>query len=507
VRIAAKESAFIPWPLSHIHTGEHSVQNNRFASRPANILLVPQIFCVACGLSYPIMFALVYESDFGAVLCSLVHALFSSIVMYRIVSRMFIKQSSKLSMATMFILINLLYFSASSIKYFERELYPGFINNNPLRLAYSILTLVILWISFEVVIRLKSGRKNIQIVLDNRVFLLWLLFILLVINCISIYTNYQQNGPGYSYYHEGDVARLAIDRTDLSVLEKLWRWLLDFANIAIVLLIALTQNSKKNRMLLIVPVIIYFIGAVLSGNRGLLFYFVAGLIFSIPYIYGISKKTLARAIFMGPLIMVVGSILILAATGRVSINDKEGFRFQLAYRFDLCDFAATIILTNGAFRFNYEQIADAVVYSIPKVFYQNKYIANQNTALERLYAARLDERTDYTDTYFSIGAQIGGIVGFIALPIFAVLLLHFLEQIGYRILSTMAYFCVILMAPLFLKVETDLNTLFADWRMLPIYLLFGILFHYLFAKNICYVDTKSLNLKAACQPWTPPYSG
>jgi hypothetical protein len=176
--------------------------------------------------------------------------------------------------------------------------------------------------------------------------------------------------------------------------------------------------------------------------------------------------------------------LILIVTGRVAFDDKENLKFQLAYRFDLSDYAATLVLSNKAVMFNYAAITDAVYYSVPQALFPQKYVANKNSALQRLYEASLDEYTDYTDSFFSIGAGIGGFMGFMIFPAFMVFLLHWMEQLFYKRMFGYSYFIIILMFPLFLKVETDLNSLFADWRMMPVYFVSAIVLRMCFVKRI-----------------------
>ena len=70
------------------------------------------------------------------------------------------------------------------------------------------------------------------------------------------------------------------------------------------------------------------------------------------------------------------------------------------------------------------------------------------------------------DTFFSIGAQLGGIIGFVFMHFLMVFFLYTLEQFFYRGFGLSSNFIIIAMYPLYLRVETDLNSFFASWRML-----------------------------------------
>lgn len=440
------------------------------------------VLSLICSLSYPVLFAMIYEDTVGTIACSLIHAFCSAVVIYRVVSKLLLKRVSNVSMATMFILINLLYFSASSVKYFEPELYPGFIDNNALRLTYSLLALIVLWVSFEIITRLKTRYKHMSFTIHNNFFLRVTIIIILFFICLNIFDLYQK-GFGYRYHLHLDILQVAMERISLPTMEKIRVWLTGCTNVVLVLLLALHFGKKGSKKLIVMAISAVFIISLFSGGRSSIFFFFLGLAFSLVYLYGFGKKNLARVFLAVPIIICVGSVLILSVTGRVGFGNSEQIKHQLAYRFDLTDYAATLIHANNPINFNPQIVSDAIYYSIPQVFYPGKYDSNSKTVLEQLYNANLDERTDYTDTFFSIGARLGGIIGFVLIPFLMVLFLYTLEQFFYRSFGLSSNFIIIIMYPLYLRVETDLNSLFADWRMVPVYILFGLVFYWLLAKR------------------------
>jgi len=388
-------------------------------------------------------------------------------------------------------MINLLYFSASSVKYFEPELYPGFFDNNALRLIYSLLALIVLWFSFEIVIRMKTRYKYANFNIHNGLFFKVAIIIILFFICLNIVDLYQK-GFGYAYFSDFDPVKVAIEHTSLPTVEKIRIWLLGCTNVVLVLLLALHFGKKRSVRLIVIAIAAVFILSLFSGSRGTIFFFFFGLAFSLVYLYGFGKKNLAMVFLAAPMIVSIGSILILSFSGRIW-HQSEVLRHQLAYRFDLTDYAATLIHANNPISFNPQIVGDAIYYSIPKVFYPGKYYANRKNILDQLFNANLDVRTDYTDTFFSIGAQLGGIVGFVFVPFLMVLFLYTLEQFFYHSFGFSSNFIIIAMYPLYLTIETDLNSLFAAWRMLPVYILFGMVFYRLFTKRYVLFRNKRVN--------------
>jgi hypothetical protein len=440
------------------------------------------VLSLLCSLSYPIVFFLAYEATAEMLLCSMVHALSAAIVAYKIISDLFVKAKYRLSIAAMFIVVNLIYFNASSIKYFETELYPGFIDQNIKRLMYSLLALFVLWLSFEFVVRITRHRP-IATYLRNRKLLKIVFIGLLSLNCIDMYRNYRQKGIGYNYIADTEAGQLALERTEGTMAEKTQIWLVASTSWIMILLAALLQSEKNNTIYLVMALVVCLISSIISGNRSSLFYFVISLGFSLSYLYGYKNKLFAKVLFAAPLMIGLGSIIILALAARVSSNYTDTMKQQLAYRFDLTDYGATIIGANNLVMLNLGQIKDAFYYSVPKILYPDKYQANKKSIYGSYFKANLSENIDYTDTYFSVGSQLAGVVGFILFPIGIICILYGVEQLLQKCFPAIACYIVVLIGSLYLSVEADLNSIMANWRMLPLYIIFGALVCALFVKK------------------------
>ncbi len=435
-----------------------------------------------CYLSYPLLCELFFvNTTTDMFFCSIIHAFAASIVMYLVVSRSLIKNSCGANMAVIFILINLLYFGASCVKYFEPELYPGFINGNYLRLIYSLLGLFVLWVSFEIVSRVGPRYVITEFMISHEYLLRLLIILLLGIICFSVFDLYQK-GFGYNYFSDINPVEAAIERTNLPTIQKIYLWLISSIEAFLVLLLSIEFMRKRKWTLLIVPFVLVAMESMFSGSRVILFYFFLGMIYSLVRLYNIGRAIFVKIFLAAPLVICIGSIIILSFSGRID-NSFEELRYHLTYRFDLTDYAATIIQGNSPVMFNPQIIKDAIYYSVPKILYEDKYYRDTKYVQRLLSNAGLDPNTDYTDTFFSIGAQIGGLIGFVAIPMIMVLFLHTLEWLLYALFRNSANIIVVAMYPLYLMVETDLNGLIAAWRMMPIYALIGLAAYNLFIKQ------------------------
>lgn len=442
------------------------------------------LLSLVCSLSYPVFFIFIYDATMSVIVCSLIHALCAAIIMYRVVSQTLLREKTNVNMAVIFILINLLYFSASSVKYFETELYPGFVQDNIIRLIFSLVALAVLSLSFEIIAQQKQVfRPTKFIITNNRLLVLVVLVILTYIlwNILDIY----EKGIGYIYKSNIDPLADALARTELPLAEKIQAWLFStgFVTSVLVLLLAIRHERKKGWKLIIATGLMVAVLSIFSGSRGILFFFTLGMMLSLFRLSGIGKKLLSIIFLTAPIIISTVSLLILSFSDRISPDDLNALKYQLAYRFDLTDYAATLIRAEDPLSFNYKILVDAAYFSIPQVVYPGKYAASEQAASIQIAKAGLNEDTDYPDTYFSMGAQLVGALGFIIVPLSMVGILYLLEIAFHRLFGPSSFFITVLMLPLYMRVETDLNSFFADWRMVPIYVLVSLIVYYLFVKS------------------------
>ena len=249
------------------------------------------------------------------------------------------------------------------------------------------------------------------------------------------------------------------------------------------MLLALSYRQRGSRLLVISAFLVTLLYSVVNGTRGSLFFFVFGLLIAYIRLYAIGKRYFVYLVILFPLILSMFTFTLLPFTKGMVSFDKETIKWQLAYRFDLSDFAVTL-LQGHEFSFNYDIVTDAFVYSIPKAILEDKYDTITNS-----YEAQLEERgltptIDYTDTFFSIGAQLAGLIGYVFCPFFFIIFLFYFERVIYSLFGGAANIIIINCLPLYIRVENDLNGLFTDWRMLPMYIFLGLIEYWLFIKVV-----------------------
>ena len=439
------------------------------------------LLSLLASFSPPILFTFLYESSGDIIICSTVHAALSALVLYRVASESLIRKTN-ISMATIFILINLLYFSISSIKYFESELYPGFISNNWIRLLFSLLALTVLWVAFEIVNRYRQDHLESSFSIDNANLLRILIITLLVLIVYSLWDTYQK-GLFFAYISLSELRDISMEQSALPLMEKLKVWLMGSLMGFMPMLLALSYRQRGSRLLVISAFLVTLLYSVVNGTRGSLFFFVFGLLIAYIRLYAIGKRYFVYLVILFPLILSMFTFTLLPFTKGMVSFDKETIKWQLAYRFDLSDFAVTL-LQGHEFSFNYDIVTDAFVYSIPKAILEDKYDTITNS-----YEAQLEERgltptIDYTDTFFSIGAQLAGLIGYVFCPFFFIIFLFYFERVIYSLFGGAANIIIINCLPLYIRVENDLNGLFTDWRMLPMYIFLGLIEYWLFIKVV-----------------------
>ncbi len=450
-----------------------------FTFKKADYLLIGLL----CYLSYPIVCGLLFDDTTADMFfCSFIHACAAAIVMFLVVSKSLMKDSPRANMAIVFILINLLYFGASSVKYFQPELYPGFINDNYIRMIFSLLGLFALWVSFEVISRMETKVVTPELKISHGYLLRLSITLLLGIAvCLSLFELYQK-GLGYAYLNNTNFIEAAMERTSLPTIQKFYLWLISSIEVFLVILISIDFAGKRKWTLLMISFALVALESMLSGSRGILFYFSLGMMYSMIRLHNLGNKTFVKILLTAPMVICLGSIVILSSSGRMD-RDNERLKFQLTYRFDLTDYAATIIQGNSPIMFNPQIIKDAFYYSVPKILCEDKYERDTKSVQSLLTNADLDVKTDYTDTFFSLGAQMGGMIGFMTIPMIMVFFLYSLEWLLYVLFRNSANIMIVAMYPLYITVETDLNSLIASWRMMPVYALVGLAAYSVFVKR------------------------
>ncbi len=154
-----------------------------------------------------------------------------------------------------------------------------------------------------------------------------------------------------------------------------------------------------------------------------------------------------------------------------------------AYRFDLSDLATTISLDYSRIANPFNIILESIKYAIPSFIYSEKNLELSNY-INSMNAVGLDGSFDFNDTFFSMGAQIGGFFGIIV--VFVIILLFF-EWLNSRLLSIKNGIGVlIVLIPYFATSESDWSMFIYQTRDLIIYILVSYLIFYFSIKEYKY---------------------
>lgn len=437
------------------------------------------ILTICASVSFPAAFTFLYDSNFDSIICSFIHAFFSAILAYRVISESIINKN-KINTSIVFILINIFYLSVSSVKYFSNELYVGFETNNWIRLAFTLAAAFVIWIAFEFVNNQQRTYSVNHFQLHNPFLLKKLTLLILVYIAYSTWETYS-SGAIFEFYTSEELRNIGMEQSAMSLITKMRSWLNDISINILPILIALSFKTKGYRLFMISGFIVAFLYAIVFASRAALFYYYFGFVISLFYLHRIGKQFLVLPILLAPLVIAISSVTLMPLTKKMDVLDKEVIMRQLTYRFDLTDFAATLILKNDL-NFNYKLIADAVIISIPKTLYQEKYASLHNAYYSNLEETDLNPDLDYTDTIFSTGSQLFGIIGFIIVPFLMVALIYQLEKWIRSLFGNATNIVVISCFPLYLRVENNLSGFLTDWRTLPLFILIGLALYILFIR-------------------------
>lgn len=192
---------------------------------------------------------------------------------------------------------------------------------------------------------------------------------------------------------------------------------------------------------------------------------------------------LKRMVSILPLGVAVFSSIVFLASDRFQTNDTL-FMSNLVYRFDMTDFAITEAERTTFKDYSIDSILEPIQLAIPGRFSTRDKTAIQkdNQYKKVLAASGLYINADYNDTVFSMGAEIGGYLGFFLLPIW---LLIYYELLDRWITSKgeIGNICKLSIIPYFCGAENVWQKFILDTRT---YLIVYIVFYFMiifFIKN------------------------
>jgi hypothetical protein len=363
----------------------------------------------------------------------------------------------------------------SSIKYSQEELYNGFITNNLLRLFGSFVVFLSVFFATYLWNRVNLKRSKItaiklENVKINRIFV----YILILVYASIIVWRYIEN-PVSGYV----LPRYIPTSKDL---------VYDLFTSTIINLLILSagiyfiKGKIKTYIPLILVLLIFFFSSAVSGSRSALVGPLFLAIYILLYQGKISlRKVLSFTIFV-PFVYLGFSTLIFFISGRVSNITKTRLAWDMAYRFDFSDFPLTILIRNKLFFIDIGQIIDGMKFSIPSFLWPDKLVDMSITTQEKLLMdSGLSPLIDYTDSFFSMGAELAGIVGLFAM--YPVLVVVFEKiDIYFSKKKVLGFICLVVIFETITRIEIPWINFIPSIRDRIISIFIALIFYKLFFK-------------------------
>ena len=199
----------------------------------------------------------------------------------------------------------------------------------------------------------------------------------------------------------------------------------------------------------------------LTGKKNSIIVFALVIICGLLMTKKISFKMVVLAAFMCAPFLQILQITSEMLSGREFFNRTYMLQYH-AYRFDLSDLALTVSLNFGKIQNPLSIVKESLIYSIPSFLYQNKNLEliEYKNSIE---AVGLVRDFDFNDTFFSMGAQVGGFLGIFL--VFTIITLLF-EWISWCLLSIKKVGLVILITilPFVASCESDWSMFISQTR-------------------------------------------
>jgi len=240
---------------------------------------------------------------------------------------------------------------------------------------------------------------------------------------------------------------------------------------ATILSVRRTKKGKLN-LLSLTPIalvgVVNLLMTMISGKKNLIVVFGITVVCGLLYTKKISFKFAKYVAYSSPLLLQIVQTFSEVISGRTFFNTLYKLMYH-AFRFDLSDLAVTIAANFSKISKPWEVIVEAIEYSIPSIFNTNK--ASELVAYkDQMAAVGLIRDYDFNDTFFSMGAQIAGFVGIIAVFLLIVL---FFEWISAKIvrIRIIGPGIMLVLISYFASCESDWSMFFFQTRDMFIYII------------------------------------
>lgn len=397
---------------------------------------------------YVLFFYFISDADIETLFYSVVQVTIGTLFLIKIIYEIdFTISKGKSSLASMTLLITILYYQLSSIKYYSESIYGTFVENNLLRFIGSMLIAIVILLSLTIWKYINNKRHCYKVpyiyTFDRRV-LFFLIFGLFIYQYVAYGANYVP-----IYFRDSPTFHTVEDQVkDLIYLSIKTLVLLGTC-------LAYRKNDLITKLNLILVVILIFTETIFRVSRGLLIEPSLLLLYGLVFMQKIKFYIFRGIMVLVPILMVAISSTIWLLAGRYTVITYELLTWQMGYRFDLSDFPMTLLShMQNIFWINIDVITDGIKMAIPSTLFSGKIDESIYNAHELLYMhANMGYNIDYPDTFFSMGAEFLGIIGLICFFPFLIYIFEKLDIFISRFSKTAIIYKISLFG-LFCTIET-----------------------------------------------------
>lgn len=386
-----------------------------------------------------------HKVDVEGFFFAIIHGLFASITStYVLVSIERNVEKKNFSMAFPLLISTVLYNLNSITKYSVTSLFDGYISDYLIRIIGDIYIDLIIIITTFLVCKYRSHRPRVNWINNKIVFIpAWLMMMCIV---LLLYIR-------FVYCKE-----FVLTRTQQTILDTF-----NYLVYSLVLIFAKNREHKSYLQKfwpIIVIALIRVTEAILYGGKSSIVKYALIIAIGLYLLDMLKLKYLKWGTAISPIILQLLTIVSEAVSGRMLLfNDTWVLRYH-AFRYDLSDYAMTIALRSNL-SYGWNLIKEAFIFAIPgydinvknEILYNGAYRMQMAALGLSKYDATYNLE-DFNDTFFSIGAELLGVIGiflFFILVIFmyeklTTLLKH--NKVGYAL-------ALVLLGP-FCQAECDL---------------------------------------------------
>lgn len=435
-----------------------------------------KLFITTIGIGlYTLIFVIFQQCDFIEAMYSIIHALLAAVAVDITLNTIETTESrcgATISLGGICLYTINTYYILSIIKYGAYKEYATFTDDIHLRFFGSIIVFAVVLLTNKVLRRrqVKFYKKDNIKLYDNAL----LTYLLIIFASILIV---------YYAYKEGSRYAGAISLNTPT--EAFFAILRDLLSSFAVAYAVNHYNSRKPYTGIPLAIYVVSIGmsAAITGSRTQLIKPIILIIYSLILLRKIKVEKLRAITAIMPIaIIVVTSFTFLLSSRREVISFDE-ISNNIGYRFDLTDLSMTYFARTGWLKFDPSTFLSGVIQAIPSAFLPEGFKKMHVTAYEVMIRNNglYSYSGDFPDTYFSMGAELLGVIGMIAIPILFVYIFERIDQYAMKKYAN-GLFIRIAIVGWVVTIERAWTEMIPLYRNLIIYIVIALISERLFFK-------------------------